>query len=182
MGATGVLVGGAGVPAAAAVVEEVSRPVETPDTMVDAGGVLVIVVTTTLLEKEMVVTMIGGVMGGGTTVLVTEETVPLTLGKGTTAGVVTGGRVRVVVSGGHGTSVVYVLVTRTGDGVDTLMVQGQAGRWLVLTRVDVGRARTMQLTESDGGLRGDGVGGVQVGPGGRTGTVGGEGGWSLLVL
>lgn len=44
------MVGGAGVPDAGVLVEVDPRPVLTPDTMVDAGGVLVIVVTTTLLE------------------------------------------------------------------------------------------------------------------------------------
>lgn len=69
----------------------------------------------------------------------TEVTVAvaLTLGNGTTVTVLAGGKmVTTVVS--HGTSVVYELVTRTGEAEDTLMVQGQAGRRLVLSETGLG--------------------------------------------
>lgn len=82
----------------------------------------------------------------------------------------------------QGTSVVYVLVTMTGAGEDTLMVQGQARRWSVSRWPLMRRTETEQLTQGDGGLGGDGVGSVQVGPGGGTRAVDGVGCCRLSAL
>lgn len=58
----------------------------------------------------------------------------------------------------QGTLVVYELVKVTGEGVDTLMVQGQAMKWSVLRWSSFFSGQKWELTQSDGGLRGDGVG------------------------
>lgn len=120
VGVAGVFVGAVVVPLSKGTVAPPPRAV-VPETMVDAEGVLVIVVTTTLLEYEMVVTPVPEV-GTGTDIAVTltpEKGTPLLESAAEVVSV-------------QGTSVVYVPVTMTGAGEETLIVQGQAARRSVL--------------------------------------------------
>lgn len=149
VGATGVFVGAEGVPLSRDVVAPPPRAV-VPERMVDAEGVLMIVVTTTLLEYEMVVTPVLEVGTGAGMVVI------LTLGKGTPLLGTIAGVVSV-----QGTSVVYVLVTMTGAGVETLIVQGQAKDSQSCAMLDTGLGRnSKQLTQGDRGLRSYGISSV----------------------